>query len=93
MTQYEIDRIERAIRHIQTAVDVDTWAVEIAVDAMKRMIEGESDRKKGKWEIYIISPFDGEGCRCSECRQEGAPYWGFCPNCGAKMEEVKYDER
>ena len=43
------------------------------------------ERKTGKWEIYVISPFDGEGCRCSECKYEGAPYWDFCPNCGADM--------
>lgn len=46
----------------------------------------EPERKPGKWEIYIISMLDGEGCRCSECRSEGAPYWDFCPNCGAKMD-------
>ena len=34
----EIDRIECAIRHIQTAVDVDSWAVEIAVEAMEKQI-------------------------------------------------------
>lgn len=32
------DRIECAIRHIQTAVDVDPWAAEIAVDAMEKQI-------------------------------------------------------
>ena len=35
----EIDRIECAIRHIQTAVDVDPWAVEIAVEAMQKQIQ------------------------------------------------------
>ena len=39
--------------------------------------------KKGKWEIYVISMLDGEGCRCSECGYEGVPYWDFCPNCGS----------
>ena len=34
----EIDRIECAIRHIQTAVDVDSWTVEIAVEAMEKQI-------------------------------------------------------
>ena len=34
MTAQEKDRIERAIRHIQTAVDVDLRAVEIAVEAL-----------------------------------------------------------
>lgn len=35
------DRIENAIRHIQTAVDVDPWAVEIAVEAMQEKISRE----------------------------------------------------
>ena len=38
MTPQEIDRIESAIRHIQTAADVDPWAVEIAVRAMRKQI-------------------------------------------------------
>lgn len=38
MTDKERDRIECAIRHIQTAVDVDPWAVEIAVEAMQEKI-------------------------------------------------------
>ena len=29
------DRIESAIRHIQTSVDIDPWAMELAVDALK----------------------------------------------------------
>ena len=45
----------------------------------------QPERKTGKWEIYVISMFDGEGCRCSECGLEGVPYWDFCPNCGADM--------
>ena len=38
MTQQEIDRIECAIRHIKTSVDIDSWAVEIAVEAMQKQI-------------------------------------------------------
>ena len=38
MTPQEIDRIENAIRHIQTAADVDPWACKIAVEAMKKQI-------------------------------------------------------
>ena len=38
MTPQEIDRIENAIRHIQTATDVDQWASEIAVEAMEKQI-------------------------------------------------------
>lgn len=57
--------------------------------ALKMAIEALKERKTGKWEIYVISMLDGEGCRCSECGFEGAPYWHYCPNCGAKMEGVK----
>ena len=32
----EKDRIKSAIRHIKTSGDVDEWAVEIAVEAMKK---------------------------------------------------------
>ena len=38
MTQPEIDRIESAIRHIQTSTDIDPWATEIAVEAMQKQI-------------------------------------------------------
>lgn len=41
MTPQEIDRIELAIRHIQTTTDINPWAVlavEIAVEAMKKQI-------------------------------------------------------
>ena len=38
MTKQEIDQIESAIRHIQTTTDINPWAVEIAVEAMKKQI-------------------------------------------------------
>lgn len=38
MTPQEIDRIENAIRHIESSLDVDPWACEIAVEAMGRMM-------------------------------------------------------
>lgn len=38
MTPQEIDRIESTIRHIQTAVDVDQWAMEIVVQALEKQI-------------------------------------------------------
>ena len=52
---------------------------------IREALNDAGPRKPGHWEIYIISMFDGEGCRCSECGFEGAPYWDFCPNCGADM--------
>ena len=47
----------------------------------------QPERKTGRWEIYVISMLDGEGCKCSEYGFEGVPYWDFCPNCGARMED------
>lgn len=38
MKPQEIDRIESAIRHIQTSTDIDPWALEIAVEAMQKQI-------------------------------------------------------
>ena len=34
----ETDRLQNAIRHIQTAVDIDPWAREIAVKAMEKQV-------------------------------------------------------
>lgn len=45
--------------------------------------------RHGKWIIYVISPFDGEDVKCSECGQHGcAPYWDYCPYCGSKNDEI-----
>lgn len=37
--EHEIDRIECAIRHIESSVDIDPWACEIAVHAMQELIK------------------------------------------------------
>ena len=38
MNNNEIDRIENVIRHIESSLDVDPWAAEIAVEAMRKQI-------------------------------------------------------
>ena len=79
----------------QAAIDevINLWAdkpfgppalVEIK-DCIEKLPSAQPERKRGKWEIYVISLFDGVGCRCSECGFEGVTYWDFCPNCGADM--------
>lgn len=50
MTSQEKDRIQTAIRHIQTAVDVDDWAKEIAVDAMQKQIP----KKPSEGNVHIV---------------------------------------
>lgn len=46
MTPQEIDRIENAIRHIESSLDVDPWAAEIAVEAMRKQIDHIADSGK-----------------------------------------------
>ena len=69
----------------QAALDAVSYETFECYEARKAIRALPSTDRKGHWEIYVISPFDGEGCRCSECGTEGAPYWGYCPNCGADM--------
>ena len=60
MTAKDKDRIECAIRHIKTAVDVDPWAVEIAVEAMEKQIPKkpnkiQSTNSENLWNLYCPS--------------------------------------
>ena len=75
----EKDRIQNAIRHIQTAVDVDPWAVEIAVDAMEKQIP-----KK----VRITTSTK----RCSVCGRQLSgignihPERNYCQRCGQAID-------
>lgn len=61
MTPQEIDRIECAIRHIESSLDVDPWASEIAVEAMRKQIPVKPiriDKNKefdGNWKLVCPS--------------------------------------
>ena len=82
MTPQEIDRIENAIRHIQTATDVDPWAVEIAVDALEKQIPQKTGIPGlGISKHYpIIIP-------CGNCDMELTDrMWSYCPWCGQRLE-------
>jgi len=46
MTAQDIDRIQSAIDHIKTSLDVDPWAAEIAVEAMQEKIKHFRDGTK-----------------------------------------------
>lgn len=75
MTPQEIDRIECAIRHIESSLDVDPWAAEIAVEAMEKQIP-----KK----VRITTSTK----RCSVCGRQLSgignihPERKYCQNCG-----------
>ena len=59
-----------------------------SIGYLMQLPSAQPERKTGRWIIYDIALFDGGvDVKCSECGQCGcAPYWDFCPNCGAKME-------
>ena len=77
----ETDRLQNAIRHIKTAVDVDPWAREIAVEAMEKQIPIDPlDPELG------ISPRHPIIIPCGNCGMEIADrMWCFCPWCGQKV--------
>ena len=85
MTPHEIDRIESAIRHIQTATDVDPWAMDIAIDAMWKQIPMKPKQKKRAEEqpleghvVYVIP--------CGNCGEYLNRLHYYCPWCGQKID-------
>ena len=87
------DRLECAIRHINTALDIDPWAQNLAVESMRMRIAlmKGPERKRGKWELSSImhSTPPTYMMRCSECGMETFGVHDFCPNCGAQMEGME----
>jgi hypothetical protein len=83
-----INRIECAIRHIQTATDVDPWAVEIAVEAMEKQIP------KKPYTNVIHYPYTSDltTVQCPNCkrrlrtRRTQAKGDRFCPDCGQAID-------
>ena len=78
ITTSNSDRIECAIRHIESSLDVDKWARDIAVNAMEKQIP-----KK----VRITTSTK----RCGNCGRQlfGIgnlyPKTNFCVNCGQKI--------
>lgn len=85
MTPQEIDRIENAIRHIQTATDVDPWATEIAVEAMRKQIPkvliAEGDGYADGEMVY-----DNFYCPSCDYHMEDYEVKNYCPNCGQAID-------
>ena len=73
MKSKEIDRIECAIRHIESSLDVDPWAAEIAVDAMKKQIP-----------LKPHMPLDAYWV-CPTCRSKVEHPYEHCRRCGQKI--------
>lgn len=79
MTAQEKDRIECAIRHIQTAVDVDPWAREIAVEAMEKQIPKMPEYKE---EDRFIKNHFAWYTYCPQCGCEINAGDMYCIQCG-----------
>ena len=94
MTPQEKDRIECAIRHIQTAVDIDPWAVEIAVEAMEKQIQKEpnmiqSSLNKNLWHRYCPSCENWIGMWNSRLKRgvmHNISNGNICPYCGQSID-------
>ena len=87
MKSKEIDRIQNAIRHIKTSVDIDSWAMEIAVEAMKKQVP----EKPYTNVIHYPYTSDLTTVQCPNCkrrlrtRRTQAKCDRFCPDCGQKI--------
>ena len=85
MTAQEIDRIQCAIRHIQTAVDVDPWAVEIAVEALKKQVPKKPKVPIDTW----VCPVCGRDVEYQVMLGENIIFGGqhdYCPKCGQAID-------
>ncbi len=84
MTKQEKDCIESAIRHIKTAVDVDEWANEIAVEAMKRQIPRKPNNNPLHLEYGYYCPIYGKYILME--------WYKFCPDCGQRIDWTECKE-
>lgn len=95
----ETDLISRqaAIDGVKTLHDVawknrhePTLSANVVLD-MIRELPSAQPKKKGKWETEIRSNRDGTRSAyyaCSVCGVYAIDEYKFCPNCGARMEEL-----
>ena len=76
------DRIESAIRHIQTAADVDPWAMDLAVEALGKQIPIKA---VGKHYAHMRCPVCNHripsGMGSSSRRRDN-----WCNYCGQKID-------
>ena len=84
------DRIEAAIRHIKTSVDIDPWAMELAVDALQKQIPKKPANREG----YPDDNRDTASGYCPECglrqivitpRYFAHHDW-YCRDCGQAID-------
>lgn len=94
MTAQDKDRIQNAIRHIQTAVDIDPWARDIAVDAMKKMIPKKPNKiqslnSENLWNLCCPSCGNWIGMwnsRLMRGDMHNISNGNICPYCGQAID-------
>jgi len=88
------DRIECAIRHIESSLDVDAWAAKIAVEAMRKQIPKKPIEKPYKyneniWHLYCPSCENWIGIwnnRVEHGNMHNISNSHICPYCGQAIE-------
>lgn len=85
--QAAIDAINRlSIHHFAYEVIKTGWIVRYdAVDELRQLPSVTPKQRAGHW----IECEEEVKCFCSECKEISDYPTQFCPNCGAKMEEMK----
>ena len=94
MKEQKIDRIECAIRHIESSLDVDPWAREIAVNAMEKQIPMkpdmiQTDYDANIWHLYCPSCKDWIGTwngRLKRMDMRNILNGNICPYCGRMID-------
>ena len=85
MKSKEIDRIQNAIRHIKTSVDIDPWAMELAVDALEKQIPKELIAEgDGYADGEMV--YDSFYCPSCDYHMEDYEVKNYCPNCGQAID-------
>jgi len=70
----KIETLENAIRHINTAIDVDPWAKQTAVEAMRFRIASLQTETPGSWpKTYLCDPRKNTRCNKAMCFLNGGP--------------------
>ena len=76
---------EEAIKWIEYHIDISDYDEDDdLLTALRMAVKALQKQRTGRWfDIGSMS------CRCSECGCKNNRENRYCPNCGAKMEEVK----
>jgi len=80
------EAIERWAGSTSVLVALPTREVRPLLDSIHELPSVAPQPKIGQW---IFDEILDKHYYCSECKSMGVDYWDYCPNCGAKMQEVE----